>query len=181
MSGRNFLYVRAVYPMFPPQLTRPHKSACTGCYVLPRPDDYLTDDSEAGTAGGKPKRGSAAMAAANAIASLADGGGGGGRGGGGGAAEWAGVAGRGPPVAPRCDYVVDKVLGRKVFMVPVSGGGPAGTSEGTGGEVVSREQENGEEEGTIKSVDQRGRSFCNHDVAKPGGRLAGVVRLEDGS
>lgn len=61
------------------------------------------------------------MAAANAIASLADGGGGRGGGGGGGAAEWAGVGGRGPPVAPQCDYVVDKVLGRKVFLVPVSG------------------------------------------------------------
>eukprot|EP00903_Cladosiphon_okamuranus_P007802 g7551.t1 len=79
-------------------------------------DDYLTDEGEPGTTGGQlpPKRGSAAMAAASTIPSLGDGGGGGG----GGAAEWAGVAGRGPPVAPRCDYVVDKVLGRKVFLVP---------------------------------------------------------------
>ena len=85
----------------------------------------MTDEGEDGAGGGK--RGSAAMAAANAIASLADNGGarsssagaggGGGRLAGGG--EWAGVAGRGPPVAPRCDYVVDKVLGRKVFLVPV--------------------------------------------------------------
>lgn len=114
------------------------------------PDDYLTDDDGTpGGGGGQPspsnnKRGLAAMAAADAIASLADtnrgggsGGGmgssasssssllslasgGGGGGGGVGGAEWAGVAGRGPPVAPRCDYVVDKFLGRKVFLVQVS-------------------------------------------------------------
>lgn len=82
------------------------------------------------------------MAAANAIASLADLGregsssssssqsaasssksfrdGGAGSGGKGGGTEWGGVAGRGPPVAPRCDYVVDKILGRKIFLVPVS-------------------------------------------------------------
>lgn len=78
------------------------------------------------------------MAAANAIASLADSGrngsssslssagmsrsdrdGGGGIRAGAAAADWGGVAGRGPPVAPQCDYVVDKVLGRKVFLVPV--------------------------------------------------------------
>ena len=76
------------------------------------------------------------MAAANAIASLADSGrngsssslssagmsnrdGGGGRPGVG--VDYGGVAGRGPPVAPQCDYVVDKVLGRKVFLVPVCG------------------------------------------------------------
>lgn len=30
-----------------------------------------------------------------------------------------GIPGRGPPVAPQCDYVVDKILGRKVFLVQV--------------------------------------------------------------
>lgn len=49
-------------------------------------------------------------------------------------AEWAGAAGRGPPVAPRCDYVVDKVLGRKVFLVSVSGGHADGSwGKGWGG------------------------------------------------
>lgn len=31
-----------------------------------------------------------------------------------------GIAAKGPPVAPVCDYVVDKILGRKIFSAEVS-------------------------------------------------------------
>lgn len=102
--------------MIPP----PPRSLCA-CTRRAQADDYLTDED--GVAGASPKRGPAAMAssslAGNGGARSSSSGNGGGRMGGGGGAEWAGVAGRGPPVPPRCDYVVDKVLGRKVFLVPV--------------------------------------------------------------
>lgn len=96
---------------------------CSCTHYL-RPDDYLTDEDPQGSSGKHRGSGGSGRAGSSSSASSAgvprsrwDRDGVGGRGGS--ATDWGGVAGRGPPVAPQCDYVVDKILGRKVFMVPV--------------------------------------------------------------
>ena len=94
--------------------------------VFVAPDDYLTDEGADGNPSGKRggmaslgdtgRAGSSSSLSSTGV-SRSDRDGTGGRGGT--TAEWGGVAGRGPPVAPLCDYVVDKILGRKVFLVSV--------------------------------------------------------------
>ncbi|CAN0150637.1 unnamed protein product [Ascophyllum nodosum] len=121
-------------------------------------DDYLTDEGADGNPSGKRggmaslgdtgRAGSSSSLSSTGV-SRSDRDGTGGRGGT--TAEWGGVAGRGPPVAPLCDYVVDKILGRKVFLVSPeedeedndgggeNAGGAGKARVGSSGELVRKE------------------------------------------